>query len=135
MNTQNPTEPAQDDAKSPNYGDFGQPTALASDAANAPEGRSGSNDNPDEFSEIRNKGKAEAHPDDLADQPGHVDQNQNPQAVRDAQHADTDEQRAAWSKDDPRYAGGGSHNAPTGATPETTVHNAAAADKSAGDRA
>ena len=74
-------------------------------------GRSGANDNPDEFSEFRDKEKdAQKAPSNPADQPGHVEQNQDPAAVRAAQHADSEEQRAAWAKDDPRYAGGGTHN-------------------------
>ena len=74
-------------------------------------GRSGANDNPDEFSEFRDREKdAQKAPSNPADQPGHVEQNQDPAAVRAAQNADSDEQRAAWAKDDPRYAGGGTHN-------------------------
>ena len=74
-------------------------------------GRSGANDNPDEFSELGSRDKdAEEAPRDPADQPGHVEQNQDPAAVRAAQHADSDVQRAAWAADDPRYAGGGTHN-------------------------
>ena len=106
---------------SPNYGDFGGVNA-AQVAANraagqptnggvAPAGRSGSNDNPDEFSEFDDREKdAQKAPDNPADQPGHVEQNQDPAAVRAAQNEDNDEQRAAWAKDDPRYAGGGTHN-------------------------
>lgn len=131
----NPNEPATEaEAGTPNYGDFGKPTAQAA-GADAPVGRSGSNDNPDEFSEIRDKDKAQAHPDNLKDQPGYVEQNQDTQAVRAAHDADTDEQRAAWTKDDPRYAGGGTNNADTGANPETATRNANAADKSADNRA
>ena len=83
--------------------------------ANAtPPGRSGANDNPDEFSEFADKRRRrhrKRHPDNPEDQPGHVEQNQDPAAVRAAQHADdNDEQREAWAKDDPRYAGGGTHN-------------------------
>ena len=74
-------------------------------------GRSGANDNPDEFSEFRDRKKdAEKAPSNPADQPGHVEQNQDPAAVRAAQNADSEEQRTAWAKDDPRYAGGGTHN-------------------------
>ena len=74
-------------------------------------GRSGANDNPGEFSEFRDRDKdAQKAPSNPADQPGHVEQNQDPAAVRAAQNADSDEQRAAWAKDDPRYAGGGTHN-------------------------
>jgi hypothetical protein len=106
-------------AASPNYGEFGgvnsEPMAAnyAATAANsaAPAGRDGSNDNPDEFSEFRDREKdARSAPGTLAEQPGHVDQNQDPAAVRAASDEDNDEQRAAWAKDDPRWAGGGSHN-------------------------
>lgn len=102
----NPNEPAtQAEAGTPAYGDFGKaPVAAASPAAGR--GRDGSNDNPDEFSEIRDPEDAADAPANPADQRGHVIQNQDPTAVRAAQHADTDEQRAAWSDDDPRYAGG-----------------------------
>ncbi|WP_201980068.1 hypothetical protein [Hymenobacter rubidus] len=113
----NSNDPAVN-ASSPTYGEFGGVPASAPLAAhhaaaptNAAPGRSGANDNPDEFSEFRDREKeARNAPDNPEDQPGHVEQNQAPDAVRAAQHADTDEQRAAWSKDDPRYAGGGTHN-------------------------
>lgn len=132
----NPNAPAKDaEAGTPNYGDFGKPTAQAAAGADAPAGRSGSNDNPDEFSERHDDKDPQGHPDNLLDQPGHVEQNQDPQAVRAAHNADTDAQRAAWSKDDPRYAGGGTNNADTGAGPETATRNARAADKSDDNRA
>lgn len=74
-------------------------------------GRSGANDNSDEFSEFHNKKKdAQKAPSNPADQPGHVEQNQDTAAVRAAQNAGPDKQRTAWTKDDPRYAGGGTHN-------------------------
>ena len=103
----NPNEPAtQAEAGTPAYGDFGKPeTPLAPGSPKGP-GRDGSNDNPDEFSEIRDPEDAADAPANPADQRGHITQNQDPAAVRAAQHADTDEQRAAWSDDDPRYAGG-----------------------------
>ncbi len=132
----NPNEPATEaEAGTPNYGDFGKPTAQTAAGANAPAGRSGSNDNPDEFSERHDDKDAQGHPKNLADQPGHVDQNQDTQAVRAAHNDDNDEERAAWAKDDPRYAGGGSNNAYTGATPDTAARNARAADKSDDNRA
>lgn len=109
----NPHDPAAD-ARRPNYGDFGGASdapATASSGAPAAVGRDGSNDNPDEFSELGSREQnADQAPSAPADQPGHVEQNQDPAAVRAAQHADSDEQRAAWAKDDPRYAGGGTHN-------------------------
>ncbi|MBD2722302.1 hypothetical protein [Hymenobacter armeniacus] len=114
----NPNDPIID-ASSPNYGEFGGVAPSAPMAASyaaqptnaAPAGRDGSNDNPDEFSEFRDREK-DAHkaPRNPEDQPGHVEQNQDPAAVRATQDADSDVQRAAWAQDDPRYAGGGSHN-------------------------
>jgi hypothetical protein len=100
----NPNDPAKDAvAGTPAYGHFGHLPASG-DAPKA--GRDGSNDNPDEFSDLRKPEDAQDAPANLEDQRGHVTQNQDPAAVRGAQHADTDEQRAAWSDDDPRYAGG-----------------------------
>lgn len=132
----NPNDPAKDaEAGTPAYGDFGKPNddPTPGVSTNTLEGRSGANDNPDEFSALRNEAEARAHPDNPQDQPGHVNQNQDTAAVAaaEAAGADTDELRAAWSKDDPRYAGGGSHNAYTGATPEVAERNAGAANKSA----
>ena len=104
---------------SPSYGEFGGVAASAPLAANyadvaatatAP-GRDGSNDNPDEFSEFRDRDKdAQKAPANPADQPGHVEQNQNPGIVQATQGEEDDIQRKAWALDDPRYAGGGSHN-------------------------
>ena len=134
MDTQNPSaSPAEDQPRktaqpntnstdanpsSPNYGEFGGVAASAPLAANhapqptdgTPPGRSGSNDNPDEFSEFRDRKEAEKAPDKIEDQAGYVEQNQDPEAVRATSHADADEQRQAWAEDDPRYAGGGTHN-------------------------
>ena len=134
MDTQNPAaSPAEDqpsnaaqptatptdtNASSPNYGEFGGVAASAPLAANhtpqptssTPPGRSGSNDNPDEFSEFRDLKEAEKAPDNPEDQAGYVEQNQDPEAVRAARHADADVQRQSWAQDDPRYAGGGTHN-------------------------
>ncbi|MCC3160676.1 hypothetical protein LJ737_25795 [Hymenobacter sp. 15J16-1T3B] len=74
---------------------------------------SGANDNPDEFSEFRKPNAPptenyaqESRQANPAEQPGHVEQNQNPDAVAAAQNADDDEQRAAWKSDDPRYGSG-----------------------------
>ncbi|WP_151087932.1 hypothetical protein [Hymenobacter baengnokdamensis] len=95
----------QAQAGTPQYGDFGKPEYTA--AGNAPgTGRNGSNDNPDEFSEVRKPEDAAKAPANPGDQRGHTTQNQNPAAVHAARHADTDAQRAAWADDDPRYAGG-----------------------------
>ena len=96
------------DAGTPNYGDFGKPDSAATSAH-----ASGSNDNPDEFSEFdrpddRGTNATAANP---MDQRGHVDQNQNAAAVNITQDAENDESRAAWAEDDERYAGG--HPEPT----------------------
>jgi hypothetical protein len=117
----NPNDPAtQAEAGTPAYAAFGQPgdkeaAAASKEAATSASAsrNDGSHDNPDEFSEFN---KPDAHvgaqpngepeSDSTGPQRGHVTQNQDPAAVRDAQHANTDEQRAAWSDDDPRYAGG-----------------------------
>lgn len=107
----NPNDPMVS-ASRPNYGEFGGVAASAPLAANhAPDGRDGSNDNPDEFSEFRDREKdARQAPRNPADQPGHVEQNQNPAVVRATQGEDDEIQRKAWAMDDPRYAGGGTHN-------------------------
>ncbi|MFD2720517.1 hypothetical protein ACFST9_17485 [Hymenobacter monticola] len=143
MDTQNPSQPSENDfrpedqkeraatarpnphdpavnAASPNYGEFGGVPAAGPTAANyttptnssAP-GRSGANDNPDEFSEFRDREKdAQNAPDRAEDQPGHVVQNQAPGLVAAVQATseDNEELRKAWAIDDPRYAGGGTHN-------------------------
>ena len=119
MSTQPTSQPADDaHAGTPNYDKFGkadgQPTKPAAQ-------NSGHNDNPDEFSEFRkgednptSTGTEDYSPDaaqvDPRDQKGHVEQNQDPAIVRASQDADEDVQRAAWAKDDPRYAGGGTNN-------------------------
>ena len=112
MDTQNPSPTPDSDNKAPatpNYGEFGH--AAHTGAAAAAPGRSGANDNPDEFSEFSDREKeANKAPDNPEDQPGHIEQNQNPAAVREAKGKDDDTQRAAWATDDPRYAGGGTHN-------------------------
>ncbi len=112
MDTQNATPKPNSEntaAGSPNYGEFGH--APQANGAVAAPGRSGANDNPDEFSEFADRDKEAAKaPDNPEDQPGHVEQNQNPAAVREAQGKDDDTQRAAWAADAPRYAGGGTHN-------------------------
>ena len=134
----NPNDPAKDaEAGTPIYSDFGKPSEPAAADSKAPADRSGSNDNPDEFSERHDDKDAQGHPDKLEDQPGHVVQNQDSENVRIAETsgAENDELRAAWSKDDPRYAGGGSHNAFTGTTPDTTARNASEANKTADNQA
>jgi hypothetical protein len=95
----------------PQYGDFGNPNNVT--ATSPAPNNDGSNDNPDEFSEFRKPGEAStedygttadaANPDH---QQGHVEQNQDPQAVRAVQNADADAQKVGWAKDDERYAGG-----------------------------
>ena len=111
MDTQNPSPTPDSDNKAaatPNYGEFGH---AAREGDTAAPGRSGANDNPDEFSEFSDREKeANKAPDNPEDQPGHIEQNQNPAAVREAQGKDNEDQRAAWAADDPRYAGGGTHN-------------------------
>ena len=96
-------------ASSPNYGTFGHADDADFSASSA--GRSGANDNPDEFSEFRDRKKeALQAPDDPEDQPGHVEQNQAPELIQATQNEEPDIQRKAWAEDDPRYAGGGTHN-------------------------
>jgi len=99
-------------AASPNYGTFGHADDAAF-AASSSGGRSGSNDNPDEFSEFDDREKdAQNAPENAGDQPGHIMQNQATELVREveAEDADNEELRKAWAEDDPRYAGGGTHN-------------------------
>ncbi|MGI4741582.1 MAG: hypothetical protein ACRYG7_40965 [Janthinobacterium lividum] len=116
----NPNDPAHEaSAGTPSYGDFGKPENAVSQQPTA--GRDGSNDNPDEFSELRKPEDAHQAPANPADQRGHVTQNQDPHAVRAVQNAETDEQRAAWSDDDPRYAGGKSK--PTWAEENAKEHD------------
>ncbi|WP_210513959.1 hypothetical protein [Hymenobacter terricola] len=83
----------------PGYGDFGHTAAQVPPASQAI-ANDGSNDNPDEFSEARNAQKAPA------EQPSQVEQNQDTAAIRAAQGGTEAEERAAYAKDDPRYAGG-----------------------------
>ncbi len=101
-------------ADSPNYGTFGHADDAAIAASHGGgNGRSGANDNPDEFSEFDDREKkANEAPDAPEDQPGHVSQNQATELVREAEAdgADNEELRKAWAADDPRYAGGGTHN-------------------------
>jgi hypothetical protein len=111
----NPNDPILK-ADSPNYGTFGHADDAAVATASGHgggNGRSGANDNPDEFSEFDDREKkAKEAPNDPEDQPGHIMQNQAPELVREveAEGADNDELRKAWAIDDPRYAGGGTHN-------------------------
>ncbi|GAB2865638.1 hypothetical protein [Hymenobacter ruber] len=105
----NPNDPAVT-AGSPGYGSFGH---AANTPTNEGPGRSGANDNPDEFSEFADREEEALNaPDNPEDQPGHVTQNQNPELVRQvqAEGGDNEELRKAWAEDDPRYAGGGTHN-------------------------
>jgi hypothetical protein len=108
----NPNEPARDaEAGTPQYGDFGKPenvTPTANSSSN-----DGSNDNPDEFSEFRDKDapKTEDYSTNAENanpehQRGHVVQNQDPSGVRNVQNADRDVQEGTWADDDERYAGG-----------------------------
>lgn len=116
----NPNDPAtQAEAGTPQYGDFGKPenaaasTGSDSGSAGAGSKNDGSNDNPDEFSEFRDPKNAatEDYGTDSGDpnpehQRGHVNQNKDPEAVRNVQGADADVQRGGWAQDDARYAGG-----------------------------
>lgn len=124
MDTQNPSPtPNSDDQSatdSPNYGEFGH--AGNHPPTNGPHGRSGANDNPDEFAEFADRREnAEKAPDNPEDQPGYIEQNQDTAAVREAHGKDDDTERAAWTSDDPRYAGGGTHNT-RGESADTRTH-------------
>ncbi|KAA9332241.1 hypothetical protein F0P96_12220 [Hymenobacter busanensis] len=75
-----------------------------------PPANSGANDNPDEFSEFRRKDapatedySPESRRANPAEQRGHVEQNQNPEAVAAARNGSESERRAAYALDDPRY--------------------------------
>ena len=108
----NPNEPAKEaDAGTPSYGDFGKPENAGPSASSIK--NDGSNDNPDEFSEFRDKDAptTEDYTTDAANanpeqQRGHTVQNQDPQGVRNVQNADRDVQEGTWADDDERYAGG-----------------------------
>lgn len=99
------------EAGTPQYGEFGNPNNVENQGGSPR--NDGSNDNPDEFSEFRDK-DASATEDYSTDaqnanpeqQRGHVAQNQDPQAVRAVQNADADAQKVGWAEDDERYAGG-----------------------------
>lgn len=117
----NPDEPAtQAKTGTPTYGNFGKPNETEPAAPLA--SNDGSNDNPDEFSEFREPAAQPAASQNPGHQPngepdtpspgpqrGHVQQNQDPESVVAAKSADADVQRAAWSDDDRRYAGGKPH--------------------------
>lgn len=109
----NSNDPAtQAEAGTPQYGSFGKPEDV-NPAASAPANNDGSNDNPDEFSELRGPENAKNY-DNTTDSPnanpeqqrGHVVQNRDPQGVRNTQNADRDVQEGSWADDDERYAGG-----------------------------
>lgn len=107
-----PANDAQATDHKPQYGEFGDANASQqpspSNASN-----DGSNDNPDEFSEFRKKrpnntedyGQVSQQA-DPKEQRGHVEQNQNPEAVANAQNSDESTRRAAYAADDPRYGSG-----------------------------
>lgn len=108
----NPNDPAtQAETGTPQYGNFGRvedaPPAPNYDAQGTPTaaGKDGSNDNPDEFSELRSADD-EAPASERGARLAPAEQNEDPQAVRAAHNKDNDVQRAAWSDDDRRYAGG-----------------------------
>jgi len=107
-----PQSSSSETQSAPTYGQFGNP-----DDANQPKSahtsNDGSNDNPDEFSEFRKKrpnltedyGQVSQQV-DPTEQRGHVEQNQNPEAVAAAQNSDESTRRAAYASDDPRYGSG-----------------------------
>ncbi len=115
-----PNDPAtQAQAGTPQYANFGHvgdaPATPDYDAQGIPTGTNdGSNDNPDEFSELRGSDQNQKQDQNKDQDPaqdrgarlGHADQNQAPEAVAATQNKDADVQRAAWSDDDRRYAGG-----------------------------
>ncbi|WP_324671566.1 hypothetical protein [Hymenobacter sp. GOD-10R] len=102
-------------ADTPQYGEFGNADSAAQPRSTH-ESNDGSNDNPDEFSEFRKKrsnltedyGQVSQQA-DPAEQRGHVEQNQNPEAVAAAQDSDESTRRAAYAADDPRYGSGTSN--------------------------
>ncbi len=108
----NPNEAAtQAEAGTPQYANFGRigdaPATPDYDAQGNPSGSNdGSNDNPDEFSELRSAGKNDEPASEKGARLGHADQNQAPETVAATQDKDADVQCAAWSDDDRRYAGG-----------------------------
>ncbi|RTQ47774.1 hypothetical protein EJV47_17795 [Hymenobacter gummosus] len=96
------------------------PEHDADKPASASRRNDGSNDNPDEFSEFRKSDapgtedySRESEQADPWAQPGHVEQNQNPEAVKATENSSNDAKREAWAKDDPRYGSG-----PRPATPD-----------------
>lgn len=104
----------------PYYGDFGHPADPAAPPTDT-----------DANNSFNEHGRLDAHetrqaeldnltpiPLDPAQQVGHVDQNQDTAAVAAAQGSDEEQMRAAYTRDDPRYAGG-DHYDP--ATEQTTL--------------
>jgi hypothetical protein len=108
----NPNDPAKDaEAGTPQYGDFGRPENVNPTGSSS--SNDGSNDNPDEFSEFRDKDAPKTEDYSTAaenanpeHQRGHTVQNEDPQGVRNVQNADRDVQEGTWADDDERYAGG-----------------------------
>jgi len=103
---------AQASDSAPAYGQFGTADSAAQPTS-SPASNDGSNDNPDEFSEFRKKrpNSTEDYSQvskqaDPTEQRGHVEQNQNPEAVVAAQDGDESTRRAAYALDDPRYGSG-----------------------------
>ena len=119
-NTPQPTptnaQPADEQAAhdgTPQYGDFGHPADPNAPRHYQAPTNDGSNDNPDEFSELRGPHAAATEhycmTEAIADpnlQRGHVEQNQHPEAIAAAEGGSAAEERAAYALDDPRYAGG-----------------------------
>ncbi|MBO3272194.1 hypothetical protein [Hymenobacter defluvii] len=106
-----PTPDHAADHGTPHYGTFGTPEDAA-ESTYCAEPTDGSNDNPDEFSELRGPQlRTEQYcmpgaQSDPARQRGHVEMNQNVAAVQAAQDGTPAEQKAAYALDDPRMAGG-----------------------------
>ncbi|RSK33918.1 hypothetical protein [Hymenobacter metallilatus] len=86
-------------AGTPQYGDFGKPTA--------PESRTRA-----QQEESVTEGGQVAPPVAFPEQRGSTPQNLEPSTVRQVEDAEYFEQREGWAKDDPRYAGG-TRNWPT----------------------
>lgn len=87
----------------PQYGNFGHPADSKAPRHSQDPTNDGSNDNPDEFSELRDKADTDA---DAGQQNSPVEQNQDTAAIIAAHGGGDAEERAAYALDDPRYAGG-----------------------------
>jgi hypothetical protein len=102
--TPNNTQPTDDQSPNdgtPQYGTFGHPADSKAPRHSQAPTKDGSNDNPDEFSELRDKPSAES-----SQQASPVEQNKDTAAIIAAHGGNNAEERAAYALDDPRYAGG-----------------------------